>query len=51
MGATQELIPLREKAEDAAAATTDSGPVQFGHKLKEQHFLFDSAYRNLNHGQ
>ncbi|KAL2259874.1 hypothetical protein VTK26DRAFT_6301 [Humicola hyalothermophila] len=40
MGLTQDL-PVREK---------DSGPVAFGHSLRDEHFLFDPSYRNLNHG-
>ncbi len=44
MSLTQEL-PLREKAADA-----QSGPVEFGHKLRDEQFLFDPSYRNLNHG-
>lgn len=44
MGLTQEL-PLREKADGV-----QTGPVKFGHELKEEQFLFDPSYRNLNHG-
>lgn len=47
MGLTQEM-PLREKAD---TATSSAGPVKFGHELKEQQFLFDPSYRNLNHGK
>ncbi|KAL2128318.1 hypothetical protein VTI74DRAFT_9359 [Chaetomium olivicolor] len=46
MGTMQEL-PLREKADINGGQT---GPVAFGHALKEQQFLFDRSYRNLNHG-
>ncbi|KAK4156115.1 putative L-cysteine desulfhydrase [Chaetomidium leptoderma] len=46
MGLTHEL-PLREKA---GAGEAQPGPVKFGRELKEQQFLFDPAYRNLNHG-
>ncbi|KAG7288361.1 Glycosylphosphatidylinositol (GPI)-anchored cell wall endoglucanase [Staphylotrichum longicolle] len=44
MGLTQEL-PLREKTDGV-----QTGPVKFGHELKEEQFLFDPSYRNLNHG-
>ena len=47
MGLTQEL-PLREKASTGAS---HPGPVKFGQELKEQQFLFDPSYRNLNHGK
>ncbi|KAK4237706.1 putative L-cysteine desulfhydrase [Achaetomium macrosporum] len=47
MGSTQEL-PVRQKEADVDAA--QNGPIKFGHELRDQHFLFDPAYRNLNHG-
>ncbi|KAK4142230.1 putative L-cysteine desulfhydrase [Dichotomopilus funicola] len=39
--AEQKELPLREKA---------NGPVKFGHGLRDEQFLFDPSYRNLNHG-
>ncbi|KAK3306320.1 pyridoxal phosphate-dependent transferase [Chaetomium strumarium] len=45
MGSTQDL-PLRPKE----AGPDENGPVKFGHELRDREFLFDPAYRNLNHG-
>ena len=45
MTLTQDL-PLREKADVAS----NGGPVTFGRELREQQFLLDPSYRNLNHG-
>ncbi|KAL2138999.1 hypothetical protein VTI28DRAFT_5904 [Corynascus sepedonium] len=46
MAATREL-PLREQAKVDAGQT---GPVKFGHGVRDEHFLFDPSFRNLNHG-
>ncbi|KAJ4289367.1 Glycosylphosphatidylinositol (GPI)-anchored cell wall endoglucanase [Collariella sp. IMI 366227] len=43
MGTTQKL-PLRTKADG------QTGPVAYGHALRDEHFLHDPSYRNLNHG-
>jgi hypothetical protein len=48
MGLTQEL-PVREKA-DGPSQGSQPGPINFGRELKEEQFLFDPTYRNLNHG-
>ncbi|SPQ24056.1 26213d90-8380-4f62-b489-cc8fa95f0d3b [Thermothielavioides terrestris] len=47
MGLAPLELPVRQKADVDA---TQNGPVKFGHELREQHFLFDPSYRNLNHG-
>ncbi|KXX76625.1 putative L-cysteine desulfhydrase, chloroplastic [Madurella mycetomatis] len=47
MGATTLDLPVREQA---AAGTKSNGLVTFGRNLREQQFLFDPAYCNLNHG-
>jgi hypothetical protein len=47
MGSIQEVqLPVRQKEADAS----QTGPVKFGHELRDNQFLFDPAYRNLNHG-
>ncbi|KAH6631217.1 pyridoxal phosphate-dependent transferase [Chaetomium tenue] len=54
MAPTQVELPLRDKAQaDGDASQTEtklSGPVAFGHALRDEQFLFEPSYRNLNHG-
>lgn len=46
MGVNQEL-PIREKANvDANKADL----AEFGHRLRDEHFMIDPSFRNLNHG-
>ncbi|KAH6857136.1 pyridoxal phosphate-dependent transferase [Chaetomium sp. MPI-CAGE-AT-0009] len=52
MAPTQVELPLREKAQADGGASQNgpSNPVTFGHALRDEQFLFDPSYRNLNHG-
>jgi hypothetical protein len=53
MAPTQVELPLRNKAQADGDASQNgvSGPVAFGHTLRDEQFLFEPGYRNLNHGK